>query len=77
MLKDLVVAENGADRRRAKGLATAKKLRDIHRAQQKEIASMKAALHKLHLRSYPAFIDPRAPADADTDEKIPAVHGQR
>lgn len=65
-------------RPRAKGLATAKKLLDITRAQQTEVANLKATLHKLHLRSYPAFVDPRV-MDPDLKQEfreIPAVRGR-
>lgn len=65
--------------RRAKSLATSRKLQEIVRAQQKEIMSMKRELQTLNLRSFPAFANlyTRVP-DADTNEikdKISAVHG--
>lgn len=50
-----------------KGLVTTKKLRDIARAQRREIASMRADLDRLHMRTFPSFLDvamPRPPDEA-------------
>lgn len=64
-------------RPRARGLAASKKLRDITRAQQTEVAKLKASLHKLHLRSYPAFVDPKvAPVSDRKADAIPAMRGR-
>lgn len=67
--------------RRAKSLATTKKLKDIMKAQQKEIASVKEELHRLNLGSFPAFssLYTHVP-DADTDgtpDKMAAAQGHR
>jgi len=43
--------------RRMKGLVTTKKLRDIAKAQQFESASLKAELDRLHLRTFPSFLE--------------------
>lgn len=51
-------------RPRAKALASSKKLRDIAKAQQIEVSNLKSTLHKLHLRSYPAFVHPAGSAVA-------------
>lgn len=49
------------------------------RAQQREIASMKQELHKLNLRSFPAFANLYTPVpDVDMDDmkdQISAVRG--
>jgi ATP-dependent 26S proteasome regulatory subunit len=64
-------------RSRLKGLAAAKKLKDISRAQQAEVTNLKATLHKLHLRSHPAFVDPAVPEPSHPQaDTIPAARGR-
>jgi hypothetical protein len=60
-------------RPRFRGLQALRKLQDIMKAQEAEIANLKNTLHKLHLRSYPAFVDPTAAVDSAT---IPAARGR-
>jgi hypothetical protein len=43
--------------RRMKGLVTTKKLRDIARAQQREVAALRTELDRLHMRTFPSFVD--------------------
>lgn len=48
-----------------KGLMTSKKLRDIQKVQQQEIASMRHDLDKLHMRTFPSFVDINVPLQPD------------
>ena len=47
-----------------KGLVTTKKLRDIARAQQRELAAMRADLDRLNMRTFPSFVDVALPGRA-------------
>lgn len=48
-----------------KGLVTTKKLRDIQQAQQTEIANMRRELDRLHMRTFPSFVDISTPLQPD------------
>jgi hypothetical protein len=55
----------------------ARKMKDISKAQQAELANLNATLHKLHMRSYHSFVDPAVPEPSHPrPETIPAARGR-
>jgi hypothetical protein len=51
------VVSSVATNKRVKSLATMHKLRGVQRAQQQEIADLRAELDRLHLATFASFID--------------------
>jgi hypothetical protein len=61
----VLLRQGGGTCRRMKGLVTTKKLRDIQQAQQAEIANMRRELDRLHMRTFPSFVDISNPLQPD------------